>query len=94
MSPRWKPQFSWGDVFLIALGLALIGSAIYFRSFGAATTSEAAPFPWSAAKTLFESIGVGLLFVLATFLGAYFGFVRRLRRPSGSERQGSGTRET
>jgi hypothetical protein len=97
MSSRWKLQFSWSGVFLIAIAVVLIALAVFFRSFGGAsvaTSSGPAPFPWAAAKAFFESIGIGLLFVFAAIFGAYFGFAHLLRRSSRSQRRVDGTDET
>ena len=80
-----EPRFSWRGVVLIAISFALIGVAVLFHSHDApSAATHWFPTP-GELKVLLGVFLVGLLVVVAAFLGSWCGYLRiafRLRKLS------------
>ncbi|HEX7515721.1 MAG TPA: hypothetical protein VF345_00385 [Chthoniobacterales bacterium] len=85
MSPPLEPRFSWRGIVLIAISFALIGLAVLFRSHDAQSSSThwlATSGEWKRLGTVFA---VGIIVIVAAFLGSWCGYLRvafRLRKLS------------
>jgi hypothetical protein len=78
-----EPKFSWRGVVLIAIGFAMIGLAVLFRSGGSQpVTVSSIPAVRTSPdlRPLLEGLGFGVLLVVSMALGVWFGYLHLLRR--------------